>query len=50
MKVEEFEAVKRNNFDFETEESRQALEKDLILLAVFGLEDEPRGTTKYVIE
>jgi hypothetical protein len=42
MSVAAFEAVKKANGDFETEESRQALEKDLILLAVFGLEDEER--------
>lgn len=49
MSVAAFEAIKKANGDFEDEESRQALEKDLILLAVFGLEDEERGETKKVI-
>jgi magnesium-transporting ATPase (P-type) len=49
MSVAAFEAVKKASGDFETEESRQSLEKDLILLAVFGLEDEERGETKKVV-
>jgi P-type E1-E2 ATPase len=50
MSIAAFEAVKKANGDFETEESRQALEKDLIMLAVFGLEDEERPKTKKVIK
>lgn len=42
MKLEDFDQLAGENLNFETEESRLILETDLILLALFGLEDPIR--------
>lgn len=39
----EFMQMKKDNFDFETEEGRAALESGLTLLATFGFTDEIRA-------
>lgn len=38
----DFERLKRNNNDFEKEKDREILEKDLIAIGIFGLQDPLR--------
>ena len=42
MDMQEFNYMREQNNDFQTEEDRSALEQDLTLVAAFGLEDPLR--------
>ena len=46
----EYTQMKKDNFDFETEQGRASLESDLTLLATFGFSDEIRADVYEAIE
>lgn len=50
MSMQEFEQIKKNNNNFESEEDRIVLEKDLIVVGLFGLQDPLRDTIVKSIE
>jgi len=44
MSMADFEQVKADNNNFESEADRECLEKDLVAYAIFGLQDPLRST------
>ena len=44
MSMKEFNNLKRNNGDFETDEQREVLENDLTAIGIFGLQDPLRDS------
>lgn len=50
MSMEAWEALKEENNGFETDEDRNAIEKELTAIGIFGLQDPLRDTVKGSVE